>query len=1239
MHRPRCSIVLAAAVLLFLSIPRHSNAQESDLEKARLLMQQAEKLYQQGCYNDAIPIAENALTIRERVLGSRHADVATILNNLAMLYLSLGNYAQAEPMCKRALRIMKRSFGFGHPNVAVSLNNLAGVYHGLGDYVKAEALYKRALAINEKAFGSEHPDVATNLNNLAGLYRDLGEYAKAASLYKRGLAICEKVLGPEHPHVARSLHNLAALYRSVGYYAEAKPMYKRALKITKKALGPEHPDVATCLNGLAGVCHLLADYAKAEVLYKEALTIYENVLGPEHPSVTTSLNNLALLYLSLGNYTKAASLCKRALAIDEKILGPEHPDVATSLNNLAALYLQLEDYAKAESLYKRALAIDEKILGPEHPGVAGSLQDLAALYRSVGDYAKAEPLYKRALEIIKKALGPEHPDVATSLNGLAGVYHDLGDYAKAEVLYKMALAMDEKILGPEHPGVAGSLQDLAALYRSVGDYAKAKSLYKRALGIIKKALGPEHPDVATCLNGLAGVYRDLGDYAKAELLYKRALAINENAFGPEHPDVATNLNNLAGTYEDLGDHAKAASPYKRVLAICEKVLGPEHPRVATSLNNLAAAYRSVGYYAEAEPLYKRSLEITKKVLGPEHPDVAAGLHNLALLYASMDDFEMSHNLFGRAQKIDGKFMDQVMGFTTEDQKIKFVSTREWSLHAFLSLINGHLSLNPLYRVDALSVWLNTKGVISGAHKSFQEALVNFDDTQAVETFQELSGVRTQISKLAFAVPGREDMEVLKRKFSDLEAQEDRLKTKLSRLSQAFALKQEIAAADCEMVARELPAGTVLIEVARVEMFDFKAKGKQKKWQPAHYLAFVLHAGNGDKVGMIDLGDAEEIDKAAAELKKEIFTMKKKAMKSSGKICNLVFEPLRKELGNVKEIFISPDGILNLIPFEVLVGPDGRYLIEDFTFNYLGSGRDVVGFGQFVPEGKGVLLMGDPDFDLAHEKKKLTLREMALMNGGREKIARRSADMRGYHFTRRPGTGKEVESIKDILGNSITTETYLGDEALEEVLKQKGPPRILHLATHGFFLNDQEPGKVPAEPTGRWVCSITTLIKGNGGKARIEPPLLRSGFVLAGANSSLQVADEQVDDGIVTSEEILGLRLRGTDMVVLSACDTGLGEVKTGEGVFGLRRAFAQAGVRSLIMSMWAAPDKETRELMVEFYKNIMTGEMNCCQALRQAALKEMKIVKERYGHAHPLYWGGFVMLGDPGQALENVNVE
>ncbi|MCK4487149.1 MAG: CHAT domain-containing protein, partial [Desulfobacterales bacterium] len=385
-------------------------------------------------------------------------------------------------------------------------------------------------------------------------------------------------------------------------------------------------------------------------------------------------------------------------------------------------------------------------------------------------------------------------------------------------------------------------------------------------------------------------------------------------------------------------------------------------------------------------------------------------------------------------------------------------------------------------------------------------------------------------------------------------------------------------------------------------------------------------------GMIDLGDAEEIDTAVAKSKKEISTMEKKAIKSSREIYNLVFEPLRNELGDVKEIFISPDGNLNLIPFEVLRGPDGRYLIEDYTFNYLAAGRDVLGFGQIKGEGKKALLMGDPDFDIDHKKRKLTLRKMALMDGDQEKVTRRSADMRGFHFTRLPGAREEVKAIQKILGSSIESEIYLDSEALEEVLKQKSAPRILHLATHGFFLNNQELARIPADPTGRGFYSFTMPIREKGRMARIENqnPMLRSGFVLAGANRSTDVMDQEADDGIVTSEEILGLQLRGTDMVVLSACDTGLGDVKTGEGVFGLRHAFAQAGAKSLIMSLWAIPDKETRELMVEFYKNIMSGQMNRSQALRQAALKEMKIVKKRYGHANPFFWGGFVMVGDPG---------
>jgi len=343
----------------------------------------------------------------------------------------------------------------------------------------------------------------------------------------------------------------------------------------------------------------------------------------------------------------------------------------------------------------------------------------------------------------------------------------------------------------------------------------------------------------------------------------------------------------------------------------------------------------------------------------------------------------------------------------------------------------------------------------------------------------------------------------------------------------------------------------------------------------------------------------------------------------------VFEPIKKELGDVKEIFISPDGNLNLMPFEVLQGPDGRFLIEDYTFNYLAAGRDILGFGEIEERGGKALIIGDPDYDLGSEERRSTLRKLALAPAGKRHAAKRSRDMRGFTFQRLPGTKEEVEAIQDLLGKD-QAELYTGKKALEEVLRKRATPSILHLATHGFFLSDLDLSDLIDDRSDRGiVIAHKPKKRPKKAKAKIENPLLRSGIALAGANNALKSGDKEKTDGIVTAEKILGLRLRGTDMVVLSACETGMGEVKTGEGVFGLRRAFTQAGTRSLVMSMWSVPDKETKELMIEFYKNIQSGKTNRCQALRAAALKEMKIVKKRYGHRNPLFWGGFLFLGEP----------
>jgi tetratricopeptide (TPR) repeat protein len=317
-------------------------------------------------------------------------DLASSLNNLALLYQSQGQYEKAEPLLVQVLEMRERLLEEEHPDVAQSLNNLAGLYRYQGCYEQAELLLKRALSIQEKVLGSEHLDIATSLNNLAGLYDSQGLYAQAEPLLERALVIREKALGSEHPDVAASLNNLAELYRNQGRYEQAKPLSQRALSIREKVLGSEHPDVAQSLSTLAELYRNLHLYEEAERLYKRALAIVEKVLGSEHPYVAASLNNLAELYREQGRYEQAEPLYKRALAIGKKVLGPKHPNVAISLNNLAELYREQGRYEQAEPLYKRALTIVEKVLGSEHPNTTAVRQN-----------------YKTLLSKLPKSLKPE----------------------------------------------------------------------------------------------------------------------------------------------------------------------------------------------------------------------------------------------------------------------------------------------------------------------------------------------------------------------------------------------------------------------------------------------------------------------------------------------------------------------------------------------------------------------------------------------------------------------------------------------------------------------------------------------------------------------------------------------------------------------------------------------------------------------------------------------------------------
>jgi CHAT domain-containing protein len=452
------------------------------------------------------------------------------------------------------------------------------------------------------------------------------------------------------------------------------------------------------------------------------------------------------------------------------------------------------------------------------------------------------------------------------------------------------------------------------------------------------------------------------------------------------------------------------------------------------------------------------------------------------------------------------------------------------------------------------------------------------------------------------------------------------------------LAQKLRCADRQAVALALPEGAALVEFVRYLVYDFLAVAArgESEWKPSRYLAFVLLAGRPDSPQMVDLGEAEPIDRMIATFRaattgeddtrgaRDLGAVAaaptsaptSRPVADGADLYAAVFSPLLPALQGRTRLLLAPDGDLSRLAFEVLPSSPGRRLIDDYHVSYLGAGRDVVRFAtaSTTAAPHEPIVVADPDFDLG--------RAAARAGDTAMETARHSRDFsrESMHFGRLPGTRVEGERIAAMLG--VTP--WLDTSALEARLKSCRSPRILHLATHGFFLaNQNAAGTGGHRGLGAWSEAATAGPAAKLG-VDLENPLLRSGLALAGANTWCRggTPPEGAEDGILTAEDVSGLDLGGTEMVVLSACETGLGEVRTGEGVFGLRRAFVLAGARTLVMSLWKVPDEQTQELMEDFYRRVLQGQPRA-EALRDAQLA----LKARY--PDPLYWGAFICQGDP----------
>jgi CHAT domain-containing protein/tetratricopeptide (TPR) repeat protein len=945
----------------------------------------------------------------------------------------------------------------------------------------------------------------------------------------------------------------------------------------------------------------------------------------------TKLNTQAVQWYQQGQYAKAEPLLRQALDLRKEVLGPKHPAYASSLNNLALLYHHQGDYAKAEPLYRQALDLHKEVLGPKHPDYASSLNNLAALYKAQGDYAKAEPLYRQALDLRKEVLGPKHPDYASSLNNLATLYHHQGDYAKAEPLHRQALDLRKEVLGPKHPDYATGLDNLAGLYHDQGDYAKAEPLYRQALDLHKEVLGPKHPDYARSLNNLAGLYKAQGDYAKAEPLHRQALDLHKEVLGPKHPAYATSLNNLALLYHDQGDYAKAEPLYRQALDLRKEVLGPKHPDYATSLNNLALLYHDQGDYAKAEPLYRQALDALQIHQSPipfgrlhandlrPVPGTVLVLNNLAVMKspgalksAPAAQLHAADHSYALAVAV----LDRVRQHTLQAQDSKIQLTADYSdlVPKRIRILAQLFALEQ--KAEALvTAWQTAE---QGTARAFLESLGQTRGNALAGVSPKLQADEAKLLR---------DIDLLDLRI-DKESNRPLDKRDATLVGQLMLQRNDVEAHLKDLVAqmaKEHPQYAAFkypqpcsLEDARKCLADDEVALLFVPGTNISCLVLVeARPKPGDKsngIAIFDLpGWATLTEQVAALTDPKTLEKPARVKALAREAFATLLGPCQQRLKD-KHLVILPGGPLCFLPFGMLVGPDGKYLIEKHRIRY-GPSLTALHFIRLWKDKRQqpdvpLFAVGDPVYEEAAAPPPnpkgprgdlLSVSFLPPQRGDRPPGGVQDIPLPGDEvrrdllwregkpasFQRLVHSGKEVADIADLL-KADPAYVLTRDQATKanvqaaSVADKLGRARYVHFATHGILGLDK--GKQPA------------LVLGRDGNA-----------------------DEF---GFLQMDEITALKLNA-DLVVLSACRTGQGRMHRGEGVTGLARAFLYAGSKGVVCSLWNVADKETADLMVDFYTRLHKGKgVSAAEALCEAQRAMIRANKA------PIYWAPFILIGE-----------
>lgn len=1121
-----------------------------NFEYGGILIKVGDALDNLGRFNEAVTKYEKALDNFEQIGESESVEYTIAENNLSIDLQKVGQFDKASELLESLYTKRQGSKDAEPEAYAMTATNYGNLLLQEGETNKAKEVLNEAVSTYETSGILKDITYITAKEAVSKIELTLGNLDEAITQIAEAIttAETEKLTGKLY-----SLYNQQAKVLSrQGKFEEANDQAKKALDLATNTYGRTAIQTAFVQNTLAGILTELGKYDEATQTYEAAMPVFGQTYGKTHPEYAVILSNYSSLLQLQGNYYAAESYLKDAVAIKKSAFGAENMDYLTTYENLALLYAATARYIDAQNILNEIKALKESNLNANDPSLAYTYANLGSVKKQVAEYPESEQYFVKARKIYENSLGKSHIQYAATINNLALLYQKMGNTNAAGPLFREALDIYANTVGKFTPDYASALSNLASLYQLEKNTEKAQTTLEEVLEIDKVILGTNHPSYAKSLNNLAALYETTESYEQAKALYQESLDIYRNIFGETHPSYALTLYNLAVLEQALENLEVAKGYYQKVVDIRRTILGPDHPDYAYAIFGLASISQKTGDFETARTNY--NIVVTKY------------LDNIQKYFPALSENEKSA-FYGKIKPVFDAYMDFVIEYVVREN-----GTQQ----------DRDQMLGSLYELQ-----LATKALLLNATNKVRNRILSSGDQELIGLFQEWIALKENIVKSLSL--SKEEIVANNIDIGAMETQSNNMEKELSLKSSIFASEFEKKQIKWTDVQAKLQPNEAAIEILRIR--------KNLKNDSILYANLILEptVGRSPKLVLISNGDVLE-DKGFRTYKNSVVYKI-----DDRKSYNLFWKEINDALPKgTKNIYLSADGIYNKVNIATLYDTEKKeYVIEKYSLRLLSNTRELVEATDESNPVNSAQVFGYPAYNLNNA---------VVADAGGVADAEGMRYSFGDNVSELPGTLVELNNITSIMDQkSWEYQSYTRGEANEANIKKLQSPKIFHVATHGFFLED-----IPVTDDEN---------AGTASRSQRFNPLMRSGLLFAGSENTIR--DEDIpgeEDGILTAYEAMNLNLDNTDIVIMSACETGLGEVKNGEGVYGLQRAFIVAGAQNLIMSLWKVNDETTQLLMSEFYNQWFSGKSKT-DAFNEAILK----VKKDY--PKPYFWGAFVILG------------